>query len=74
MLSAPGHFDRAIAICTVRRLGSLMDLSPFMDGVINNFGQRTVLALRRRPLPSFPERTLETFADSSRHSVFRPFE
>ncbi len=40
-----GQFQRAAVICPIKRLGSLMDLAPFIDRTIKRFGPRTVLGL-----------------------------
>jgi len=53
------QFQRVTAICPIKRLGSLMDLSPFIDGAINRFGQRTVLGLSAQALSLYRNRLSE---------------
>lgn len=44
----PNQVQRAVIVCPITRLGSLMDLAPFINGAINRFGPRTVLGLSRQ--------------------------
>jgi len=65
-----GNFDRAAIICPVKRLGSLMDLSPFIDGAINRFGQRTVLGLSAQAMSLYRNRLSEA-EHGQNVSIFR---
>ncbi len=58
-----GQFDRVVAVCPVKRLGSLMDLSPFIDRFINRFGNRAILALSREAISLYRHRLYEAVKD-----------